>query len=168
MLAQQQSIMAEQGDMFGNAVDAAVPGRVALAVYRTFVENSTPSFDYGGEPGGEPTIQPTFGTPSLAGIVSLELLLASLGLAVLIRRAWATARNGGRHGVEWALLWWLASYFIIIGANLNLDWPRYYVPTAFFGSLLLGLGVQAIAKLARRSLSFLPGAPAVRRADASE
>jgi hypothetical protein len=45
------------------------------------------------------------------------------------------------------LLWWLTAYWLGIGVNLSLDWPRYYVPTAFFGSILIGLGVQAIIAL---------------------
>ena len=67
---------------------------------------------------------------------------------MLIGRVATVWRSGERHGPETALLWWLAAYFLGIGANLSLDWPRYYVPTAFYGVILIGLGVQAIAALA--------------------
>ena len=85
MLTQQQSIMVEQGAMFGNPVDAPLPARIGLAAYRTFVENSTPSFDYGGEPGGEPTTLRSFTGLPKVGPLSLELLLAAIGFVVLVR-----------------------------------------------------------------------------------
>jgi hypothetical protein len=148
MLTQQQAIMEEQGTMFGNPVTAALPGRLALMVSRSFVENSTPAFDYGGKPGDPPLVRRTFlSLPTLGG-VSLELVMAAVGLGVLLGRVWRTWRAGQRHGVESAFGWWLAAYFLIIGENLSLDWPRYYVPTAFFGALLIGLGTQALVSLA--------------------
>jgi hypothetical protein len=33
-----------------------------------------------------------------------------------------------------------------VAGNLNLDWPRYYVPTAFFGSLLVGVGIATLVR----------------------
>jgi hypothetical protein len=144
MLAQQQAIMVEQGEQFGNPVEEALPGRVLLVVRRSFVDNSTPAFDAGRPPGSEPLIRRTFSElPTLLGI-SLELVLAGIGLVVLLRRGVAVWRAGQRHGPETALLWWLAAYLFGIAANLSLDWPRYYVPSAFFGALLIGLGVQSI------------------------
>jgi hypothetical protein len=146
MLEQQQSIMVEQGEQFGNPVTDALPGRLALLVRRTFVDNSTPAFDYGAPPGSEPLSRRTFSDlPTVFG-VSVELVLAAIGLAILGRRALAGLRSGERPGVEAALLWWLAAYAVGIGANLSLDWPRYYVPTAFFGSLLIGLGIAGVVR----------------------
>jgi hypothetical protein len=146
MLAQQQSIMVEQGQQFGNPVEAALPGRLLLMVRRTFVDTSTPPFDYGGPPGGEPLIRSTFtDIPAVLGI-SLELVLAAVGLAVLLRQVAQVWRPGDRHGPESALVWWLAAYFLGIAANLSLDWPRYFVPTAFFGAILIGLGVTTVLR----------------------
>lgn len=159
MLAQQQSIMVEQGQQFGNPVEQALPGRLVLMVQRTFVENSTPAFDYGAPPGSEPLIRRTFSElPTVLG-VSLELALAAVGLAALLVRVAVVWRSGQRHGAETALLWWLAAYFVGIGANLSLDWPRYYVPTAFFGSLLIGLGAQQLVALLLRLRSSSRSTP---------
>lgn len=150
MLEQQQSIMVEQGQQFGNPVEAALPERLVLMVHRTFVENSTPAFDYGAPFGSPPLIRRTFSElPAPLG-VSPELVLAAIGLAVLLARAVAVWRAGERHGPETALLWWLAAYLIGIAVNLSLDWPRYYVPTAFYGALLIGLGAEWLASLVVR------------------
>lgn len=150
MLAQQQSIMVEQGARFGNPVETALPGRLLLTIQRSFVETSTPAFDYGAPRGSEPLIRRTFSElPTVFGI-SVELALAAVGLAVLLRRVATVWWSGQRHGPETALLWWLDVYLIGIAANLSLDWPRYYVPTAFYGALLIGLGTQAIVTAAIR------------------
>jgi len=150
MLTQQQSIMEEQGVQFGNPVELALPGRLMLMVQRTFVETSTPAFDAGRPPGSEPLIQHTFtGLPTVFG-VSVELVLAALGLAVLVRRVTTVWRAGARHGPESALFWWLTAYLLGIGANLSLDWPRYYVPTVYFGAILIGFGTNAIIAAAMR------------------
>jgi hypothetical protein len=147
MLEQQQSIMVEQGTQFGNPVELTLPGRLLLMIERTFAENSTPAFDYGAPSGSDPLIRPTFtDLPKLGGI-SVELVLAAIGLTVLVGRTVSAWRSGDRHGPESVLLWWLAAYWLGIGVNLSLDWPRYYVPTAFFGAILIGLGVQAIIVL---------------------
>jgi hypothetical protein len=147
MLTQQQSIMVQQGAEFGNPVDLALPGRILLTVQRSFVENSTPAFDYGAPRGSEPLIRRTFSElPTVFGI-SAELALAAIGLAALLRRAASVWRTGQRHGAETALLWWLGAYFLGIAGNLSLDWPRYYVPTAFYGSILIGFGAQAIVSV---------------------
>ena len=160
MLAQQQAIMVEQGAQFGNPVEAALPGRLLLTIQRSFVENSTPAFDYGAPRGSEPLIRRTFtGLPTLVGI-SVELALAAVGLAVLIRRVATVWWSGARHGPETALLWWLDAYLLGIAANLSLDWPRYYVPTAFYGAILIGLGVQAIGSAAVRWRPRTPGVAA--------
>ena len=144
MLTQQQSIMVEQGTQFGNPVEQALPGRLLLMIERSFVENSTPAFDYGAPRGSEPLIRRTFSElPTVFG-VSVELALAAVGLAMLLRRVATVWWSGARHGPESALLWWLNAYFVGIAANLSLDWPRYYVPTAFYGSILIGFGVQAV------------------------
>jgi 4-amino-4-deoxy-L-arabinose transferase-like glycosyltransferase len=153
MLVQQQRIMEEQGVEFGGAAGADPLHRARLVVERTFVENGTPTFDLGLPPGGPPVFEPTFlNVPGPAGI-SLELALAVVGFAALLWRAVASWRSGNRPGVETAFLCWLAAYFAGIAANLSLDWPRYYVPTAYFGSLLIGLGVamiyRAVATFAR-------------------
>ena len=67
-------------------------------------------------------------------------------------RALGAWRSGERAGAELALVIWLLAYIVGIGANLSLDWPRYYVPTAFYGSLLIGLGVDlALSTAVRRS-----------------
>ena len=158
MLEQQQSIMVEQGEQFGNPVEVALPGQLLLMVQRTFVENSTPAFDYGAPKGSEPLIRRTFTEiPTVFG-VSVELVLAGIGLAILLWRGIAVWLAGERHGVETALLWWLAAYLLGIGVNLSLDWPRYYVPTAFYGALAIGLGVQGAvdAVLRRRSGQVAP------------
>jgi hypothetical protein len=144
MLTQQQSIMVEQGTQFGNPVEQALPGRLLLMVQRSFVENSTPPFDYGAPRGSEPLIRRTFSELPTAFGISLELALASIGLVILLRRVATVWWSGERHGAETALLWWLAAYLLGIAANLSLDWPRYYVPTAFYGSILIGLGAQPI------------------------
>jgi hypothetical protein len=157
MLEQQQSIMVEQGEMFGNPVDLSLPGRIMLMVHRTFVENSIPPFDAGRPLGSDPTLRRTFTElPAPLG-VSLELILAGIGLVALVSRAASGWLDGARHGPETALLWWLAAYLLGIGANLSLDWPRYYVPTAFFGSLLIGLGAQALVLAALRLRPMNPG-----------
>jgi hypothetical protein len=150
MLAQQQAIMVEQGEQFGNPVEAALPGRLLLMVERSFVENSTPAFDYGAPRGSEPLVRRTFSELPAAFGIGVELALAAVGLVVLAWQAVTVWRSGARHGPETALLWWLAAYYLGIGANLSLDWPRYYVPTAFFGAILIGMGVQAIVSAATR------------------
>ena len=150
MLDQQRAIMVEQGAQFGNPVEEELPGRLLLLIQRTFVENSTPAFDLHAPRGSPPTIRPTFsGLPTVFG-VSVELALAILGLAVLLRRGMVVWRSGQRHGPETALLWWLAAFVLGIAVNLSLDWPRYYVPTAFYGALLIALGVRAIVSAAVR------------------
>jgi len=153
MLEQQQAIMVEQGVEFGNPVETPLPGRLLLMVRRSFGENSTPAFDYGAPRGSEPLIRRTFSDLPIVLGLSVELVLAAIGLVVLIGRVATVWWSGVRHGSETALLWWLAAYFIGIGANLSLDWPRYYVPTAFYGAILIGLGVQAIVTAAARWLS---------------
>ena len=150
MLTQQQSIMVEQGTRFGNPVEQALPGRLLLMVQRSFVENSTPAFDYGAPRGSEPLIRRTFSELPTPFGISLELALATLGLVALLRRVATVWWSGQRHGTETALLWWLAAYLLGIAANLSLDWPRYYVPTAFYGSILIGLGVHAIVQAVAR------------------
>jgi hypothetical protein len=165
MLEQQQSIMVEQGQQFGNPVDLSLPGRLLLMVRRSFVDNSTPAFDYGAPPGSPPLIRRTFTDLPVAFGISAELVLATVGLVGLVGRAVGVWRAGQRHGVETALLWWLAAYIVGIGANLSLDWPRYYVPTAFYGALLIGLGADLIVRLvgqrlwAERRLDAAPVAP---------
>jgi hypothetical protein len=146
MLEQQRSIMVEQGQQFGNPVETNLPGRLVLIVRRSFVDNSTPAFDYGAAPGSPPLTRRTFSELPIIFGVSVELVLATLGLAALLARAITVWRTGKRHGPETALLWWLAAYLIGIAANLSLDWPRYYVPTAFYGSLLIGLGADLIVR----------------------
>ncbi|MFN8636837.1 MAG: hypothetical protein U0893_23565 [Chloroflexota bacterium] len=171
MLEQQQSIMVEQGQQFGNPVDEALPGRLWLMVRRTFVDNSTPAFDYGAPPGSPPLIRRTFSDLPALGGVSVELTLAVVGCALLVVRAWRGWRTSGRLGPESALLVWLAAYSIVIGANLSLDWPRYYVPTAFFGSLLVGISVSWLWSLvfvrftsrATRAVASPPAETAVRQ-----
>ncbi|MCC7371934.1 MAG: glycosyltransferase family 39 protein [Chloroflexi bacterium] len=148
MLEQQQSIMVEQGVQFGNPVDLSLPARLLLMVQRTFVENSTPAFDMGLPPGSPSVLRRTFTELPAPFGVSLELILAAAGLAALLARALSVWRAGARPGPETALLWWLAAYLLGIGANLSLDWPRYYVPTAYFGALLIGLGTGAILSAA--------------------
>jgi hypothetical protein len=156
MLEQQQSIMVEQGQQFGNPVDLSLPGRLILMVCRSFVDNSTPAFDYGAPAGSPPLIRRTFTDLPIVFGLSIELVLAAVGLAALLARALRVWQGGRRHGVETALLWWLAAYLVGIGANLSLDWPRYYVPTAFFGALLIGLGVDLLVRAIRSRLPWSP------------
>jgi len=170
MLAQQQSIMVEQGQQFGNPVDAALPERLLLMVLRSFVDNSTPAFDYGAAPGSPPLIRRTFSAlPTFFG-VSAELVLAALGSGSLVWRVLGAWRSRRRPGAELALLVWLLAYVVGIGANLSLDWPRYYVPTAFYGSLLIGLGVDVVLSAALRRRAIVrraasePSAPAAEAA----
>jgi hypothetical protein len=156
MVTQQQAIMVEQGAQFGNPVEQAWPGRVLLMIERSFVETSTPAFDYGAPSGSEPLIRRTFSDlPTVFGI-SVELALAAVGLADLLRRVATVWWSGTRHGPETALLWWLDAYLLGIAANLSLDWPRYYVPTAFYGAILIGLGAQAIVVAAVRWRPWSP------------
>ena len=152
MLDQQSAIMVEQGERFGNPVTAGVVDRVLLVAYRTFVENSTPAFDANLPPGSDPIIRPTLLGVGTGG-VTLELLLAIVGLVALVARALPAWRLGGRHGPATALLWWVLAYWLGIAANLSLDWPRYYVPTAFVGSLLVGLAVSVLGRLGYRLLA---------------
>jgi 4-amino-4-deoxy-L-arabinose transferase-like glycosyltransferase len=166
MLVQQQRIMEEQGVDFGGAVTANPLARARLVVERTFVENATPTFDLGLPPGGPPVFEPTFlNIPAPAGI-SLELALAAVGIVALLWRAAASWWRGNRPGVETAFLCWLVAYFAGIAANLSLDWPRYYVPTAYFGSLLIGLGAamlyRAVATFARDPSGVRSGSHAPR------
>jgi len=145
MLEQQQSIMLEQGAQFGNPVDVGLLGRVGLVVSRSFVENSTPAFDAGRPPGSEPLIRRTFSDlPDPFG-VSLELLVAVVGTGALVAEVVRSWLAGERHGPASVLQWWLLAYLLGIAANLSLDWPRYYVPTAFYGTLLIGIGVRWLA-----------------------
>lgn len=150
MFELQRSMMDDQGTNFGHPVADDLSLRMRLMVVRTFVEISTPPFD-AGLPKGSPSVTSRTFTemPTVFG-VSIELALALLGLGVLIARATRGWRAGERHGMETALLWWLTAYMLGIGVNLNLDWPRYYVPTAFFGSLVIGVGVQTIVAAALR------------------
>jgi hypothetical protein len=152
MLDQQSAIMAEQGERFGNPESAGLLGRVGLVAYRTFVETSTPAFDANLPPGSDPLIRPTLLGVGAAG-VSAELLLAAVGLGALVWRAVPGWRRGARLGAPTALLWWILAYWLGIAANLSLDWPRYYVPTAFVGSLLVGLATSTIGGLAYRLLT---------------
>jgi hypothetical protein len=161
MLEQQQSIMVEQGTQFGNPVEVGFPQRVGLLVYRTFVENSTPAFDAGRPPGSEPLIRRTFSDLPAPFGISVELVLAAIGLWVLAARAGRVWLAGERHGGETALLWWLGLYALGIAANLSLDWPRYYVPTAFYGTLLIGVGAAEVVAVGRRLWSRRQSAPPV-------
>lgn len=170
MLAQQHSIMVEQGQQFGNPVESGLPERLLLMVLRSFVDNSTPAFDYGAAPGSPPLIRRTFSAlPTFFGM-SAELVLAALGSGALVWRVLGAWRSRGRPGAELALLAWLAAYVVGIGANLSLDWPRYYVPTAFYGSLLIGLGVDVVLPAALRRRAIVrraapePSAPAAEAA----
>ncbi|HYU19739.1 MAG TPA: hypothetical protein VEQ11_13710, partial [Chloroflexota bacterium] len=146
MLDQQQAIMREQGQQFGGATTGDSWARGALVIRRTFVENSIPAFDAGLPPGSEPVVQKTFLDLPAPGGLSLELALSAIGLLALCWRAARSWRPGERLGGETALLCWLAAYFAGIAGYLSLDWPRYYVPTAFLGSLLIGLAVGALAR----------------------
>lgn len=167
MLTQQQSIMVQQGEQFGNPVGEPLAGRLLLMVQRTFVDNSTPAFDYGAPRGSEPLIRRTFSAlPTVFG-VSVELALASIGFAILLLRVASVWWSGRRHGPETACLWWLDAYILGIAANLSLDWPRYYVPTALYGSILIGLGVQAMVGVVVHWWPGLPARAAETRAEAT-
>ncbi len=152
MLDQQAAIMVEQGEKFGNPVSAGLGGRVGLVAYRTFVETSTPAFDANLPPGSAPLIGPTLLGVG-AGGMTLELLLALVGFGALVWRALPTWRLGARLGPATALLCWVLAYWLGIAANLSLDWPRYYVPTAFLGALLVGLAVSTFGGLGYRLLA---------------
>lgn len=166
MLTQLESLMVQQGAEFGNPVEQGPPGRLLLVVQRTFVENSTPAYDYGAPYGSDPLIRRTFWEfPTVFG-VGVELTLATLGLGVLLGRVATVWWSGQRHGAESALLWWLGAYLFGIAASLGLDWPRYYVPTTFYGALLIGLGavsvVRVVARWMRRSPYVVTPASEVR------
>jgi hypothetical protein len=105
-----------------------------------------------------------FELPTLFGI-SVELVLAAVGFVVLLRRVATCWWSGERHGPASALAWWLFAYLFGIGANLSLDWPRYYVPTAFYGSILIGLGARALlaAAIGWRTAPSRPTAGSVER-----
>ncbi|MCC6176513.1 MAG: glycosyltransferase family 39 protein [Chloroflexi bacterium] len=157
MLDQQQQIMVEQGVQFGNPVHEDLPGRIWLLVRRTFVESSTPPFDANLPAGSDPLIQRTFSDMPAPGGISLELGLAVIGLGALLWRVGRSRDLGAGRGADVAFVCWLGCYALGIAANLSLDWPRYYVPTAFYGALLIGIGaatmVDGIQRLfARRGL----------------
>ena len=156
MVTQLESLMVRQGAEFGNPVEQSPPGRLLLLVRRTFVEHSTPAYDYGARYGSEPLIRPTFSElPTVFG-VSVEFMLATVGLGVLLCRVAKVWWSGQRHGAESALLWWLGAYLFGIVASLSLDWPRYYVPTAFYGSILIGLGADSIVRVVMRWMGWSP------------
>jgi 4-amino-4-deoxy-L-arabinose transferase-like glycosyltransferase len=148
LLTQQQEIMVEQGEQFGGAVQEGAVGRVTIVILRTFVENATPSFDEGLPAKGAPVWRKTFLPLPTVGGVSVELSLATIGLAALGLRAARSRRSGGRPGMEIAFLCWIVTYFVGIAANLSLDWPRYYVPTACLGGVLIGIGVAVSSRAA--------------------
>ena len=159
MLEQQRNIMLEQGQQFGNPAPADLAARAQLVVRRTFVANSTPAFDLGLPPDGEPLVQRTFlDLPAPWGL-SLELVLATMGFLVVCWRAAESWWGVDRLGPDVALLCWLVAYFVGITGNLSLDWPRYYVPTAFLGSLLIGLG---LATLLQAVVSFMDSRTSIR------
>jgi 4-amino-4-deoxy-L-arabinose transferase-like glycosyltransferase len=148
LLTQQQEIMVEQGEQFGGAVQEGAVGRVGIVILRTFVENATPSFDEGLPAKGAPVWRKTFLPLPTVGGLSVELSLATIGLGALGFRAARSWRGGGRPGMESAFLCWIVIYFGGIAANLSLDWPRYYVPTAYLGALLIGVGAAVPGRAA--------------------
>jgi hypothetical protein len=83
-------------------------------------------------------------------------MLATLGLGALLYRVATVWWSGQRHGVESALLWWLGAYLFGIAVSLGLDWPRYYVPTTFYGAILIGLGAEAIVRAVLHSVRTSP------------
>jgi len=147
MLDQQSSIMVEQGEKFGGAIDDGIGGRVLLVAYRTFVENEIAAFDANLPPGSPPLVRPSMLGLTGAG-VSVELLLALAGCVLVVGRAASGWIASERPGSAMALLCWVLAYWLGIAANLSLDWPRYYVPTACIGSLLVGLAVSAAVRFA--------------------
>ena len=56
------------------AVETALPGRILLMIQRSFVESSTPAFDYGAPRGSEPLIRPWLDDAPLA-LAALYLLV---------------------------------------------------------------------------------------------
>ncbi|MFN8522485.1 MAG: glycosyltransferase family 39 protein [Chloroflexota bacterium] len=146
MLDQQKEIMVEQGTQFGGAVKLQPAERLWLVIQRTFARNATHAFDAGLPSGSPPVLQSTFLDLPTPGGISLELILALLGFGALTWRGIQDWSNGSRHGAANALLWWIVAYFGGISGNLSLDWPRYYVPTAFLGSLLVGLAVATLTR----------------------
>jgi hypothetical protein len=150
MVTQLESLMVQQGAEFGNPVEQGPFGRLGLVIQRTFVEYSIPAYDYGAPYGSAPLIRRTFWElPTVFG-VSVELTLATLGLGALLYRIATAWRSGQRHGAESALLWWLGAHLFGIAASLGLDWPRYYVPTTFYGAILIGLGLGSVVGIVVR------------------
>jgi hypothetical protein len=137
--------------------------RLWLVVERTFVENATPAFDEGRPAGAPPTVRRTFlSLPDVAGL-SLEVILAAIGLVAIVWRASRAWRAGSGPGPEAAFLCWLAAYFAGTAWNLSLDWPRYYVPTALLGSLLIGVGASTLVGTFVDARSKRPALAATRR-----
>jgi hypothetical protein len=150
MVTQLESLMVQQGAEFGNPVEQGPFGRLGLVIQRTFVEYSIPAYDYGAPYGSAPLIRRTFWElPTVFG-VSVELTLATLGLGALLYRTATAWRSGRCHGAESALLWWLGAHLFGIAASLGLDWPRYYVPTTFYGAILIGLGLGSVVGIVVR------------------
>jgi hypothetical protein len=88
--------------------------------------------------------------------VPLELVLAVLGVAVLLRAAGAALRRGVLQAEGLVLLTTLF-YFVGIGLVLPLDWSRYYVPTLLFGTLLSGVGLTAMVGWLRTARAGVAG-----------
>jgi 4-amino-4-deoxy-L-arabinose transferase-like glycosyltransferase len=150
MLDQQRWIMEEQSVQFGGGTTVGFPARVGLVVWRTFVQTSTPSFDEGLPAGGEPVLRPTLWGPGGLPLGVVALGLAIVGTVALARRSVVEIQERSP-AVVTAFLLWILAYVVGIAANLSLDWPRYYVPTLFFCSVLAGVGVSlTVATIARR------------------
>jgi hypothetical protein len=75
--------------------------------------------------------------------IPFEPLTALLGLGLLAAGAWRGWRRD-RHPGPWGLLLLTTlAYYLGTAAVVHIDWPRYYLPTLLFGTILSGFAVAS-------------------------
>jgi 4-amino-4-deoxy-L-arabinose transferase-like glycosyltransferase len=131
LIQQRREEMEFQQDVFeGLAVPGGLDSRVARAGYRVFV---------------------TYATRPGPLSVSPDVLLASVGFAVLVVSAVRDLRRGQANGPLIFLLWALAFYAVII-ANLGFDSAHYYAPLVTSNLIAGGLAIGLAARLAAAAI----------------
>jgi 4-amino-4-deoxy-L-arabinose transferase-like glycosyltransferase len=82
-----------------------------------------------------------------------ELAFSVIGMAVLTWRSWQAWRLREFLGVDGLVAVTVLTFFIGTMAGLLLDWPRYYLPTLVLGTILSGIGIIWLARIATTALT---------------